>query len=166
VLWCNISKSLQNYRRLKIKCVARHWWCYRGLLQGDDVKKAHRKLALRYHPDKATAVTSRLSAGLGAGVGTQDAAQRTSRISAEADLVFRIVQEAKESLSSDSGRISCRRTLEREAFLFNGGAMLGRLKTCDKEMKWKAVEELMHHDDERQLCALLVTWYGRLGDSV
>jgi DnaJ-class molecular chaperone len=90
-------------------------------LQGEDVKKAHRKLALRYHPDKSTIVMSRLSPGLGAAIGTQDAASCASRVSAEADRVFRIVQQAKEALSTDSGRISCRRTLEREAHLFNGG---------------------------------------------
>ena len=99
-------------------------------VQAEDVKRAHKKLALRHHPDKAAAA-GRLCHHLGAGVGVASEAAAAARLQGEIDRVFKLVQEAREELSDDRACAKCRRALTDEAHVFRTGAALASEACCN-----------------------------------
>lgn len=90
--------------------------------QPEEARSAHKKLALRHHPDKAAAAGC-LCYGLGAGVGVAAQAAAAARLEAERDRVFKLVQEAREALADERACAKCRRGLDSEAGLFRKGAV-------------------------------------------
>lgn len=90
------------------------------VMQVDDVKRAYRRLALLYHPDKAVAackIVPRLVVATG---GTAAAGcDADARLRSEADGVFKCIQEAKEAVAAASGCLRCRTALARESYLFD-----------------------------------------------
>jgi hypothetical protein len=97
------------------------------------VKRAYRRLALLFHPDKAVAackIVPRLVAATG---GTVTAGcDVDARLRAEADTVFKCIQEAKEALAGASSCVRCHAALTRESYLFNRGSPMdgAPLRSC------------------------------------
>ena len=85
-------------------------------MQAADVRKAHKRLALTYHPDKAAAAC--VLAGLAPEVTGPAVAAAAQRLRADTAAVFNLVQEAKVALDSDAKCDACRAALAREAALF------------------------------------------------
>ena len=79
----------------------------------DEARKAYKKLALKYHPDKAMNHVGKPAAAMVAGWGAEDSGEGDwcTRLREEAALLFKCIGEAHEVLTDDTKRAALDRKL-------------------------------------------------------